>query len=312
MKRRLVVVTQQVDPDDPVLGATVPKLAALAEQVDELVVLALGAKPGVLPDNVRVKVIGAGSRRARGVRFVRALVPELLPRPVAILAHMAPIYAVLAAPWARPLRIPVLLWFTHPQDSPLLRRAVRVSTSVLTADERSFPFASPKVHAIGHGIDVGRFSEVKGYETLAAAIQRVAGIELDIVGPCLSEGDRAYRASLAGPRVTTRDEVPYSEVPGLLHSYDVFLSNTRAGSADKVVYEAGAAGLPVLASSPAFASFLPETLRFEGEDALTARLRGLVAISAEERGALGDDLRRRVERDHSVGTWAERVLAATR
>ena len=36
---RLVVVTQQVDPSSPVLGATVPKLRALAARVDELVVL---------------------------------------------------------------------------------------------------------------------------------------------------------------------------------------------------------------------------------------------------------------------------------
>ena len=35
---RLVVVTQQVDPSSPVLGATVVKLRALAARVDELVV----------------------------------------------------------------------------------------------------------------------------------------------------------------------------------------------------------------------------------------------------------------------------------
>ena len=36
---RLVVVTQQVDPASPVLGATVDTLRALAARVDELVVL---------------------------------------------------------------------------------------------------------------------------------------------------------------------------------------------------------------------------------------------------------------------------------
>ena len=37
---KLVVVTQQVDPSSPVLGATVAKLQALAARVYELVVLA--------------------------------------------------------------------------------------------------------------------------------------------------------------------------------------------------------------------------------------------------------------------------------
>ena len=95
---RLVVVTQAVDRRDPVLGATVPKLRALAERVDELVVLALREGEHGLPANVRVKSIAAPSQALRGARFAAALAPELRRRPVAVLAHMAPIYAVLAAP----------------------------------------------------------------------------------------------------------------------------------------------------------------------------------------------------------------------
>jgi len=95
---KLVVITQRVDPDDPALGATVPMLRALAERVDELVVLTLSARDASLPENVRVKVIAAPPPVLRGARFAAALVPELRPRPVAVLAHMSPIYAVLAAP----------------------------------------------------------------------------------------------------------------------------------------------------------------------------------------------------------------------
>ena len=38
--RRLIFITQQVDPGHPALAATVPKIRALAELVDEVVVLA--------------------------------------------------------------------------------------------------------------------------------------------------------------------------------------------------------------------------------------------------------------------------------
>ncbi len=58
---RLVVVTQQVDPASPVLGATVAKLRALAERVDELVVLADSAVDGALPDNCRVRLFRSRS-----------------------------------------------------------------------------------------------------------------------------------------------------------------------------------------------------------------------------------------------------------
>ena len=54
------------------------------------------------------------ARALRGARFEAALARELPGlRGGAVVAHMCPIYAVLAAPLVRPLRIPLVLWFTH-------------------------------------------------------------------------------------------------------------------------------------------------------------------------------------------------------
>ena len=133
---RLVVVTQQVDPASPVLGATVDKLQALAARVDELVVLTDRAVDGALPGNCTVRPFRASRRVGRGARFETALARELArrPRPAAVLAHMCPIYAVLAAPLARPVGVDVLLWFTHWRKSRLLWAAERASTKVLSVD----------------------------------------------------------------------------------------------------------------------------------------------------------------------------------
>ncbi len=311
---KLAVITQRVDDRDPVLGATVPMLRALAERVDELVVLTLHAGEHALPENARVRALGAGRVR-RGASLTSALLRE---RPDAVLAHMAPVYALLAAP----LGAPVLLWFTHPRDSRLLRAATRVSRVVLTVDERSFPFASPKVRAIGHGIDVarfhcrpaseggplrivslGRFSRVKRYDLIERAASRVDGVEAEFVGPALSDDDRRYRAALT----RTRDAVGWLDVPALLAEYDVFVSATEAGSADKAAFEAAAACLPVLASSPGLAGLVPEELRFADEAELVERLEW---IRTADRGAIGAELRERVRAGHSVDRWAERVLEA--
>jgi hypothetical protein len=62
----LVFVTQQVDPEHPVLAATVPKIAALARRFDEVVVFAAAAAPGALPENCRVVQYGAAGRFERG------------------------------------------------------------------------------------------------------------------------------------------------------------------------------------------------------------------------------------------------------
>jgi glycosyltransferase involved in cell wall biosynthesis len=327
---KLVVITQRVDPDDPALGATVPMLRSLAARVDELVVLTLAARESSLPENVRVKVIAAPTQALRGARFAAALVPELRPRPVAVLAHMSPIYAVLAAPLVRPLRIPLLLWFTHWRSSRLLQLAERVSTGVLTVDRSSFPLSSPKVIPIGHGIAVdalpcveqedrlrllalGRTSPAKGLDTIVEAA-RLAGVELELRGPSLTGEERAYRDALG---VAVEPPVARREIAAVYAAAGALVNNMRSGALDKVVFEAAASCLPVLVSNPGFGSLvegIEPSLQFPQDDAeaLAGRIRALSDAGPEARARIGRELRARVERDHSVDRWAERVLEAAR
>jgi glycosyltransferase involved in cell wall biosynthesis len=313
----------------------VPKIRALAARLDEVVVLALSAVPGVLPDNCRVKTFDARTRLARGARFEAALVPELARRPAALLAHMSPIYALLAAPLARPLGVRVLLWYVQWRTNPKLERAVRASNLVLTADVRSFPATTSKVRPIGHGIDIerfactgprarprlrllalGRYSPVKDYDVMVRALADVDA-ELTIHGSCETELDRRTRTEVEqlvaelglGDKVTLGDPVEPSSVPGLLADADALLNATRGG-ADKAVYEACASCRPAFASAPSFADLLPNELRFAGADELASRLEAFASTQADARAALGRQLRERVQRDHSVDTWADRVLEA--
>jgi glycosyltransferase involved in cell wall biosynthesis len=338
---KVVFITQQVDPAHPALAATVPKLRALAELVDEVVVLADGAVEDVLPANCRVRTFRAGHKAGRGARFEAALARELRGlRGGAVVAHMCPIYAVLAAPLVRPARIPLVLWFTHWRTSRLLRAAERASTAVTTVDYRSFPFGSKKLRAIGHGIDVsefpcsppregpgtrllalGRYSTAKGLDVIVAAVA-LAGqdIELRVHGPALSEDERLHRAELEqlvrelelGGRVTIGDAVPRSEIPALFATHDALANNMRAGAPDKVVYEAAAACLPVLASNPIFDELLDAEQRFTRWDpgALSERIRVFAAMSRADRVEIGRRLRARVEAGHSVQSWARGILDA--
>lgn len=339
--RRVLFVTQQVDPAHPALAATVPKIRSLAALVDEVVVLADGAVDGVLPDNCRVRTFRAGSRAGRGARFEAALGAELSGlRSGAVVAHMCPIYAVLAAPLVRPLRIPLLLWFTHWKPSRLLRVAERVSTAVVSVDERSFPLDSRKVRAIGHGIDLaefpcvgertageklrllalGRYSPAKGLDVVIRGVAAVDGAVLDVHGPALSTLEEDTRRELdvlvteldARDRIRLGDAVPRAEITGLFASHDALVNNMRAGAVDKVVYEAGASCLPVLASNPVFDTLVEEEQRFERDDAadLAACITRLASVSATGRAGLGSRLRERVRGGHSVETWARGVLDA--
>ena len=338
---KLVFITQHVDPRHPALAATVPKIRTLAAQVDEVVVLADGAVEGVLPDNCRVRTFRAPHKTLRGARFEAALSRELPGlRGGAVVAHMCPIYAVLAAPLVRPLGVPLVLWFTHWRASGLLRAAERASTAVTSVDLRSFPLPSRKLRAIGHGIDLeefpcspprqgpgtlllalGRYSTAKGLDVSVAAVP-LAGddVELHVHGPALSDEERAHRTELEqlvselglDRRVTIGDAVPRAELPGLFAAHDGLVNNMRAGAPDKVVYEAAAACLPVLASNPIFDELLDSEQRFTRWDpgALADRIRRLSGMTRDERSVLGHRLRERVAAGHSVDSWARGVLDA--
>jgi hypothetical protein len=304
---RLLFVTQQVDPAHPALAATVPKVRALARRVDEVVVLADAAVPEALPANCRARSFRASTRAGRGLRFEAALAAELRGlRGGAVVAHMCPIYAVLAAPLARPLRIPVVLWYTHWRASRLLRLAERASSAVVSVDRRSFP--------------LGRYSSAKGLDVVLRALREVDGASLLVHGPALTPEEREHRAHLEvlvrelglDGRVRLEGPVPRAEVPRLLGESHALVNNMRAGAPDKVVYEAAASCVPVLASNPVFDELLEPELRFAREDGgeLAERLRRFAALALSERTSLGRKLRKRVEARHSVESWADGVLAA--
>jgi glycosyltransferase involved in cell wall biosynthesis len=339
--RRLVFITQHVDPAHPALAATVTKLRALAARVERLVVLADGGVGDVLPENATLRRFAAPWKLGRGARFEVALAAELLQRPIGIVAHMCPIYAVLAAPLARPLGVPVALWYTHWHASPTLRLAARAASAIVTVDARSFPFASSKVRAIGHGIDVdefacrppphspelrvvtlGRYSPAKGLDVVVRAVRSVIDAGMPIVltshGPVLSALEEQHRGDLEvlvrelglADHVHLRGPIARSHVPELLSANDVLVNNMRAGAPDKAVYEAAAACLPVIASNPVFDALLPGELRFEREnpEGLAERLLAFADLTHDERVGLGQALRATVARDHSVERWAERIL----
>jgi glycosyltransferase involved in cell wall biosynthesis len=319
LMRRLVFCTQRLDPGDPVLAATVPMARALAARVDELVVLCDTAT--IELDNATIHEFGAGSQVHRGAKFTAALARELRPRPIGVVAHMVPLYAVLAAPLTRPLGIPLVLWYTHWKGHAVVRTAEKVCTAIASVDERSFPLRSRKVHAIGHGIDVGefvctdapepplralvlgRYSPAKGLETILEAAAR-AGVHVEAHGS--DETFEEYRRALQRdfPDAELGGTVPRARVPELFERSHVLINNMRAGAPDKVVYEAAASCLPVLASNPVFDDLLPDELRFDRDDVdgLAEKLRTL-------------DLRRRPElrgvvaRCHSVEHWADGLLA---
>ena len=335
---KLVFVTQTLDPAHPALAQTIDLAGALAARVDELAVVTRDADWHA-PANTSVRLFEARSRPGRVAAFESAAVAATRGAD-AVLVHMVPEFALLAAPIARARRIPLLLWYTHWHASGALKAATRVVDVALSVDVSSYPVPTTKLRPIGHAIDVARFdappvaehggplrllalgrtARWKGLTTLLDALDRAsADITLEIRGPSLTADEVAHRAELMaradGERVRVLDPAPRDDVPAWLEAVDAVVSpnEPRSGTTlDKAVFEAAACRRPVVSTNAAFAPLLdglPVELLAPPNDAamLAERLDGLARAPHANRVAAGEELRRRVVAGHSLDHWAEAV-----
>jgi glycosyltransferase involved in cell wall biosynthesis len=342
---KVVFITQQFDPERPLLAAAIPQVAALARRVDEVVVIADRVVASALPANARGYSFHSRTKLGRGVRLLAAIVREL-PGLSAVIAHQCPVYAIIVAPVVRPARVPLVLWWSHSKIDRVVRLAERVCTKVVSVDASTFPMPSKKLVLIGQATDVAsiplrpagssrsdpplhvlalaRYGRIKGLSGIVrgagVALERGVDLRLELHGPApnaeavadkeeirrlVAELGIADRVSV-GEAASTR-----KEVFALLGDADVLVSNTYGG-ADRVVYEAAASGIPVLASNPVHADVLDPDAFFERDDPddLAGKLAAVAAMPAAGREAIGRRLRERVEQGHSVDSWAAGALAA--
>ena len=342
--RRLVFITQVVDRTDPNLGATHAKIRALARRVDEVVVLCDRGSAGGLPANCRVRTFGAPTRLRRAARYLSALVSELRVRPLAVVGHMVPLYTIVAAPFVRSRRVPLVLWYTHWKSHFALRFAMLVCTDLASLDLRSFPLQSSKLHGIGHGIDLdefpcqppnpsagrsfrvmslGRYSPPKKLDEMIEGVRIARGrgldVRIDLYGTASPGLEASYKRRLeelvAAPEyrefASVGGPIPRPELPPVYAEADVVASDFI--STDKIVLEACASCRPVLASHEAFDRLfegIEPPLAFERgrPETFADRVQALAALGDGERHAIGQALRERVRAEHSVDTWADAIL----
>jgi glycosyltransferase involved in cell wall biosynthesis len=343
----LLVITPKVDPNDDLLGFIHTWMERLARRVDRLYILQLWAGSSRLPSNVTVFSMGKDARAtkpAQLARFGRVVGGLCLGQRVdAVLAHMGPIFAVCAAPFARAAGVPLALWYAHGAVSRTLRVAHRLVDRVGSSSPAGFRIPSQKVCYTGQGIEtdrfvpperepreggvvsVGRLSPVKDYETLLRAVARLrtGGIcpPLRIVGGTHLPSEARYLESLRklageldlGRQVSFVPGVGHDAVAPEYQQSTLFVSASRTGSLDKAVLEALACARLSITCNSAFGTFFGADRRrytFDpGDDAALAdRLAELLRLEPDERRSRGLALRARVVAEHGVDHLADELV----
>lgn len=280
---RLLIVTQAVDYDDPVLGFFVRWITEIATRCEVVHVICLKEGVHALPSNVHVHSLGKEGGRSRFkylFRFFRYV--YVLRRDYdSVFVHMNPEYVVLGGLFWRLTRKKIALWYLHRATPLALWLALRFADIVFTATKDSMRIPSDRVRIVGHGIDtdaflclsgprpprilsIGRISPIKNYETFIEAIRllkdRGIDVTAEIVGVPVYESDRAYKAKLEESIrnanieeiVSFRDGVSYREMPSLYCGAAATVNLSPTGGSDKVVLESLACGTAAFTSNAAF------------------------------------------------------------
>lgn len=342
---RVLMITQQVDVGAGVLGFTHTWVDKLAERVERLDVLALSIGRHRLRENVSLYSMGKeeGAGRVRRLAaFSRAMARLVLGRQVdVVFAHMCPMYAVLAAPWAWLAGVPVVLWYSHAHVSLMLRLAHALCARIVTSFAGSYGLGGVKVQVVGQGVDVeafqatrwpgwnrqprvvavGRISPVKDLETLVDALPVVRemgwDVEVDLVGAVL---DRAYfdrlqaRVAELGlqDRVVFAGSVAHGSVAGCYQRADVFVDMQAGGYVNKAVLEAMACGVPCVVCCEGLREELGDfkaEVSFQPGDArdLAGKLVNVLGMGPQRRQELAR-LVRGIASRHSVDGLMDRLV----
>ena len=338
----LLITTQAVDLDDPVLAFFHRWIEEFAKHAEHVEVICLKEGRHSLPENVRVHSLGKenGESNVKYVYRFYTYLWQLRGTYDTVFVHMNPEYIVLAGLWWRLMGKKVALWYIHPHSSWRLRVGRFFANVLFSATENSFPLKSEKLIPVGLGVDTEFFSPAESRppsEKLRvmctariAPVKRLeclidAAIELEKRGVLFAfdyygEGlprDAGYTARMRKRAATVsswtfRGRASLDEIRDAYRAHDVHVNATDSGSFDKAVFESMAAACVTVASNTALKDVLPSELLFKEGDArsLADTLEHVAGMNDLERAALGARLRNLAEERYSLSALIGRIIDA--
>ena len=342
---KLLIVTQAVDTEDPVLGFFVRWIEEFAKHVEHVEVICLKLGKSDLPKNVRVHSLGKenGVSRVKYIFNFYTYIWRLRHEYDAVFVHMNPEHVVLGGILWRLLGKHVGLWYVHKSVDLKLRVAVLLVHNIFTASREGFSLGTQKLHVVGHGIDtaifhapiqsfheplrivsVGRITAIKNLDTLIEVVillkKRGIDATMTLIGAPAHSSDEAYQESLkalakergVSDRVHFTGSVPHAQMPEQYRRFDISVNLCPTGGMDKAVLESMAAGMLVFVSNRAFTDLLglhADALVFQEKDigACAEKIADFVH-HPENAEHVRADLQRRVEA-MDIQTLVPRILS---
>jgi len=323
---KLLIVTQAVDTEDPVLGFFVRWLEEFSKHAEHIEVICLKEGKHTLPANVRVYALGKPASRLRYIfnfyKYIFSLDYD------AVFVHMNQEYVILGGLFWRLRGTKVIQWRNHKMGSLLTRLAIALSNTICYTSPDAFVARYKNARRMPIGIDtdffvppsttapndsvlfLGRLDPVKKVAEFIEALKGVSvPFHADIYGsPTLPGSPYARRiVAQAQPLIEKgvlrmHPGVSYERTRELYQSHAIYVNLTPSGSFDKTIGEAAASGCVVVCANSAMRDVVSPALLVRDDDAqdIARGVSAALGLLVQERAAEAKKLRSYVEQEHSL------------
>lgn len=339
---KLLVVTQKIDVNDPVLGFFHGWVKEFSKHCEKITVIALGTGEFKLPENVGVLSLGkeAGFSKARYILNFYKYIWSERNNYDAVFVHMNQEYVLLGAELWWLMGKKIMLWRNHSVGGLLTNLAVLLSDRVFCTSKYSYTAKFKKTEIMPVGIDtdlfmrdekikrhknsilfLGRISPVKKIEILIRALAKMkrSGVlfDADIVGNALPK-DQQYLEELKSivrsegldGVIHFKSGVTNKEAIETYNKYEAFINMTQGGSMDKTIFEAMACEALVITSNPALMGSINGSLIFKEDSAedLAKKISDVLSWSDDKKQNIRNELRSFCVGHHSLTILAKKLF----
>ena len=273
-KMQLLIITQTVDKNDPILGFFHRWIGEFAKNFEKVTVICLEMGEHHLPKNVKVLSLGKEAGRSKFqylFKFYKYILQERKNHD-AVFVHMNQEYVLLGWKFWKLWDKKIFLWRNHAKGNLFTRLAVLLSDKVFYTSPQSFTARFKKAIRMPVGIDteffkpdpsvpkkpnsilfLGRIAPVKKVFEFVEWFNKLDGkFTATVAGSALS-CDKDYERlvqSRASDRIKFVGAVTQEQALKLYQSHETYVNMTPAGSYDKAIFEAAACGAKLIVHNP--------------------------------------------------------------
>jgi glycosyltransferase involved in cell wall biosynthesis len=288
---KLLIITQVIDRNDPVLGFFCEWVKEFTKQCEQVTVICLRKGEHDLPENVKVLSLGKeeGVSRIKYLyRFYKYIFSERKNYD-AVFIHMNQVYAILGGLCWRMMGKKIGLWYAHGRIPFSLRIANMFINTAFASTQQGYGIKTKKLQIVGQGIDVNKFIPVNSYDKYSiitvGRISPVKRIDMEIeafaeirkkyptarfqiVGAAGVDEHEVYKEKLKalvrhlelGESIIFSGPKTHRELPEIIGKSHVFVNMSETGSLDKAILEALSCGVPVVSSNISFKALIDENM----------------------------------------------------